>query len=84
MFKKALVGLGTSRAEHPMIECLPELKRWGIELLVLAHVIRVGYIEGAEYGHEEEYKSWLEWHANTLRAAGGDPQVDSPGADRAD
>jgi ACR3 family arsenite transporter len=75
MFKKALIGLGASRAEHPMINCLPELKRWGIESVVLAHVIRVGYIEGAEYGHEEEYKSWLDRHANALRNAGVDASV---------
>lgn len=70
MFKKALIGIDFSPAELPLIKCLPELKRWGIHSVALAHAVRVGYIEGAEYGHEKECKLRLENHAVALRESG--------------
>ncbi|MDZ7735691.1 MAG: universal stress protein [Gammaproteobacteria bacterium] len=70
MFKKALVGVDPSPAEMSLLSCLPDLARWGIESMILAHVIRVGYVQGAEYGHEEECRSWLEERAAPLRSAG--------------
>lgn len=70
MFKKALVGVDLSPAEASLLSCLPDLNRWGIESLVLAHVIRIGYGQGAGFGHEDEYQSWLEEHAAPLREAG--------------
>jgi len=69
MFKKAVVGLDLSPAEGPMMECLPDLKRWGIEEIVLVHVIRVGYAQGAGFGHEDEYAAWLNEKATPLREA---------------
>lgn len=75
MFKKALVGVDLSPAERPLIGCLAELKRWGIDSLVLAHVIRVGYAQGAGFGHEDEYRSWLEKRAGPLRDAGLDVSI---------
>lgn len=75
MFKSALVGVDLSPAEKPLLGCLPELKRWGIDAVVLAHVIRIGYVEGAGYGHEDEYSEWLERQAAPLRAAGLDVAV---------
>jgi len=33
-------------------------------------VIRIGYAQGAGYGHEDEYRSWLEKAATPIREAG--------------
>ena len=70
MFKTALVGIDLSPTEKPLIGSLPELRRWGIGAIVLAHVIRLGYIEGAGLGHEDWYRTWLEERAAPLREAG--------------
>lgn len=70
MFKKALVGVDHSPAEESLLSCLPDLSRWGIESVVLAHVIRIGYAQGAGYGHEDEYRAWLEKDATPIREAG--------------
>jgi nucleotide-binding universal stress UspA family protein len=70
MFNKALVGVDPSPAEESLLACLPDLRRWGIESVVLAHVIQIGYAQGAGYGHEDEYRAWLEARAEPLRAAG--------------
>lgn len=43
MFNKALVGVDQSPAEESLLSCLPDLGRWGIQSVVLAHVIRIGY-----------------------------------------
>jgi nucleotide-binding universal stress UspA family protein len=70
MFKKALVGVDQSPAEESLLSCLPDLGRWGIESLILAYVIRVGYGQGAGYGHENDFRAWLEKDAGPLRDAG--------------
>lgn len=70
MFKKAVVGLDLSPAEGPIMECLPNLKRWGIEDIVLVHVIRIGYAQGAGFAHEDEYAAWLNEKATHLHEAG--------------
>jgi nucleotide-binding universal stress UspA family protein len=70
MFETALVALDLSPAEWPIIDCLPDLRRWGIEKVILTHVIQVGYAQGAGYGHEEDYKAWLEECAAPIRVEG--------------
>lgn len=70
MFRKALVGVDLSPAETSLLSCLPDLRHWDIESIVLAHVIQVGYAQGAGYGREDEYRSWLEERATPLRLAG--------------
>lgn len=70
MFKKALVGVDQSPAEESLLSCLPDLRRWGIESVVLAYVIRIGYAQGAGYGHEDDFRAWLETDAAPLREAG--------------
>jgi nucleotide-binding universal stress UspA family protein len=70
MFNKALVGVDLSPAEESLLACLPDLRRWGIESVILAHVIQIGYAQAAGYGHEDEYRSWLNERAQPLRAAG--------------
>lgn len=70
MFKKALVGVDQSPAEESLLSCLPDLGRWGIQSVLLAHVIRIGYVQGAGYGHEDEFRAWLEKGAAPIREAG--------------
>jgi nucleotide-binding universal stress UspA family protein len=70
MFTRALVGVDISPAEDSLLSCLPDLVRWGIESVVLAHVIQIGYGQLAGYGHEDDYRSWLNARAEPLRTAG--------------
>jgi nucleotide-binding universal stress UspA family protein len=70
MFRKAVVGLDLSPAEKPMMDCLSDLNRWGIDEIILVHIIRVGYAQGAGFGHEDDYVAWLEERAAPLRDAG--------------
>jgi nucleotide-binding universal stress UspA family protein len=70
MFKRALVGVDLSPAEESLLSCLPDVSHLGIESRVLAHVIRIGYAQGAGDGHEDEYRAWLEKAATPIREAG--------------
>jgi nucleotide-binding universal stress UspA family protein len=70
MFTTALVALDLSPAEAPIVDCLGDLRRWGVTKLVLTHVVRVGYAQGAGYGHEPDLLAWLEKRAAPLRATG--------------
>lgn len=70
MFKKALVGLDLSPAERPMMDCLSDLRRWGIEEIVLTHIIHVAYIDSGGYGHKDEYAARLAERVETLRSEG--------------
>ena len=70
MFSSALVALDLSPAEEPILDCLPDLLRWGINTVTLSHVIPVGYNQFAGYGHEDDYRAWLEQCAVPLRGAG--------------
>lgn len=70
MFNTALVALDLAPAERPIVDCLPELRRWGVQRVVLTHVIQVGYMHGAALAHEKDYLDWLEKLAQPLRDAG--------------
>lgn len=70
MFKKAVVGLDLFPAEKPMMDCLSDLARWGIEELVLVHIQRVGYIEGTGFSLREDYTARLSERADSLKAEG--------------
>lgn len=72
MFTTALIGVDLSAAEDPLIECVPDLASWGVERIVLAHVIHVDYGRFAGLGHEDRYREWLEERAEPLRADGLD------------
>ncbi len=76
MYPTALVALDLSPAEGPMLDCLADLRDLGVARVILCHVIRVGYAQGAGFGHEAEYRTWLEGHATRLREAGLDVVVD--------
>lgn len=69
-FNKVVVGVDFSPAENALLSCLPELKRWGTETLVLAHMVPVGYTSVSGYGHEGDYLQDLEKTAGPLREAG--------------
>lgn len=70
MFTSALVALDLSPAEEPILDCLPELLKWGVKRITLTHVIPVGYNQFAGYGHEDDYRAWLEKCAQPQREAG--------------
>ena len=75
MFNTALVALDLTPAEQPIIDCLPDLQNWGVQRVVLTHVIEVGYMQGAALAHEKDYIDWLEKLAQPLRDAGLDVAV---------
>jgi nucleotide-binding universal stress UspA family protein len=70
MFGTALVALDLSPADRPILDCLPGLRRWGVDRIVLCHVITLGYGQGASLGKEDEFVAWLERCAAPLRAEG--------------
>lgn len=70
MFTTALVALDLAPAERPIVDCLPDLQHWGVQRVVLTHVIQVGYMQGAALAHEKDYIDWLETIAQPLRDAG--------------
>lgn len=70
MFKTALLALDLSPAEGPILGCMPALRRWGVERLVVVHVIRVGYAQGPTFRQDEETAARLESDVGPLRAAG--------------
>lgn len=70
MFTSALVALDLSPAEEPILDCLSDLITWGIKKLTLTHVIPVGYNKFAGYGHEDDYRNWLQKRVASLRDTG--------------
>lgn len=70
MFDKALVALDLSPAEQPIVDCLPALRQWGVQHLILTHVIQIGYTQGAALAHQQDYVDWLQRCADTLREKG--------------
>ncbi|MDZ4322372.1 MAG: universal stress protein, partial [Phenylobacterium sp.] len=76
MFTTALVALDLSPAGQPMLDCLGDLREMGVARIVLTHVVRIGYAQGAGYGKQEEYAAWLEGRAAPLRDAGLDIEID--------
>ena len=70
MFRTALVPIELSPSEGPMLACLDEIGALGVKRLVLLHVVEVGHVKGAEYGHEEKVRTRLEHCAERLRRAG--------------
>lgn len=75
MFDTVLVALDLAPAEQPIVDCLPELRRWGVRRVILTHVIQVSYHQFSGFGHEDEYRAWLEKLAQPLRASGLNVEV---------
>lgn len=70
MFNKALIALDYSVAEGPMLDCLTDLQDMGVTQVVLTHIVRVGYGEGAVYGSKAALEQWLDDCAKPMRAGG--------------
>ena len=81
MFKTAMLALDLSPAEEPLLDCIPELLKWGVERLVIVHLVRAGYVQGPSYHQLEDATAWLEWRAAPLRAAGLQVEVSVRKAD---
>jgi nucleotide-binding universal stress UspA family protein len=76
MFSTALVALDLAPAEQPLIDCLPELQRWGLRRVILTHVMPIGYLQAAALAHESEFRAWLGKLAEPLREAGLEVGID--------
>lgn len=76
MYRTALIALDHSAAQGPLLDCLTDLRDMGVSRVILVHVVRVGYGQGAGFGHEDVLKDWLSNRAATLRAAGLDVEID--------
>lgn len=70
MFRTAVLALDLSPAEEPLLDCIPALLRWGVQRLLIVHIVRVGYVQGPGYRQMEDTTEWLERRAAPLRAAG--------------
>lgn len=75
MFKKALIAVDFSPSTEALLSCLPDLKQWGAEVLVLAHIIKIGYGHGSGYGKEADYLGRLAKYAEPIRDSGLDVEL---------
>ena len=76
MFSTALIALDYSAAQGPLLDCLTDLRDMGVARVVLTHVTKVGYGQGAGIGHEDALKDWLSGRATALRDAGLEVEID--------
>ena len=78
MFRTALVALDLLDVlpiKRPLLQCLPDLKNWGIGKIVLAHVIHDPHGQRASAVHKKSYLDELEQCAKPLRECGIDAVV---------
>jgi nucleotide-binding universal stress UspA family protein len=76
MYRTALIALDYSAAQGPLLDCLTDLRDMGVARVILTHTVRVGYAQGAEYGHKDALEEWLSGRAAPLREAGLDVEID--------
>lgn len=76
MFRTALISLDYSAAQGPLLDCLTDLRDIGITRVVLTHVVKVGYAQGAEYGNRDALEDWLRDRAGPLGEAGLEVEID--------
>jgi hypothetical protein len=57
-----------------LLECAAELRRWGVDRLVITNVVRMGYGQDPGDRALQEITEWLKGRANRLR--GADLRVD--------
>lgn len=76
MFRTALISLDYSAAQGPLLDFLSDLRDMGVARVILTHVVKVGYGQGAGYGHEDTLKTWLSDRAGPLREAGLEVEID--------
>ncbi|WP_128513654.1 MULTISPECIES: universal stress protein [Tabrizicola] len=76
MFRTALISLDYSAAQGPLLDCLADLREMGIARVILTHVVKVGYGQGASYGNKDALEDWLRDRAAPMREAGLEVDVD--------
>ena len=76
MFRTALISLDYSAAQGPLLDCLTDLRDMGVSRVILTHVVKTGYGQGAEYGHKDALEDWLRGRAEPLRKAGLEIDID--------
>ena len=76
MYPTALIALDYSAAQGPLLDCLTDLQDMGVTRVVLTHVAKVGYGQGAGVGHEDALGEWLSGRASEMRDAGIEVEID--------
>ena len=76
MFRTALISLDYSAAQGPLLDCLTDLRDMGITRVILTHVVKTGYAQGASYGNKDALEDWLRGRAEPLRKAGLEVEID--------
>jgi len=76
MYSTALISLDYSAAQGPLLDCLTDLRDMGVSRVILTHVTKVGYGQGAGIGHEDALEAWLSGRAAPVRAAGLEVDID--------
>lgn len=76
MFRSALIALDYSAAQGPLLECLTDLRDMGAARVILTHVVRIGYGQGAGYGQKDALEEWLHQRAAPLRESGLEVEID--------
>jgi hypothetical protein len=70
MFRTALISLDHSATQGPLLDCLTDLRDLGVTRVILTHVVKTGYGQGASYGNKEALDNWLAARATPMREAG--------------
>ena len=76
MFRTALISLDHSATQAPLLDCLTDLRDMGVTRVILTHVVKTGYGQGAAYGNKEALEDWLGARATPMREAGLDVDID--------
>lgn len=76
MFRTALISLDYSAAQGPLLACLTDLRDMGVSRVILTHVVKVGYGQGASYGNKDALEDWLRARAEPMREAGLEVEID--------
>jgi nucleotide-binding universal stress UspA family protein len=76
MFRTALIAVDHSAAQGPLLDCLTDLRDMGVARVVLVHVVRMGYGQGAELGNKDKFEAWLQDRATPMREAGLEVEID--------
>jgi nucleotide-binding universal stress UspA family protein len=76
MFRTALISLDHSATQGPLLDCLTDLRDMGVTRVILTHVVKTGYGQGASYGNKEALEDWLRARATPMREAGLEVDID--------
>jgi nucleotide-binding universal stress UspA family protein len=76
MFRTALISLDHSATQGPLLDCLTDLRDMGVTRVILTHVVKTGYGQGASYGNKEALENWLAARATPMREAGLEVDID--------